>query len=106
MKKNSFTNGDLIVGLKGPGIEVGCLARVKEIKDLSEERFVVKYECIRRLRVVEYYGTGKSIFPAIDIEWLDDNDIEEATGEIYDNEYIQVKLLPTSSSFFCLSSVL
>jgi Lon protease-like protein len=75
MSDGAITIGDMEVGLKGPGIEVGCLARVVSIHEQAggnSKELVVKYECTRRFFVTEHDETA--LFSSTMVEWLDDTD--------------------------------
>lgn len=65
------SSDDVKVGLKGPGITVGCVCEVKQIEDLENNQIKVSYKCIRRIRVLDYC-VEKSLFPEVEFEWLDD----------------------------------
>ena len=90
MKEGSISIGDMDVGLKGPGIEVGCLAIVRDIQEVAgnAKELIVKYECTRRFFVTEYDKTA--LFSSTQVEWSDDNDIDEAavTGDVEYLKYI------------------
>uniref|UniRef100_A0A7S1HQL6 Lon N-terminal domain-containing protein n=1 Tax=Phaeocystis cordata TaxID=118079 RepID=A0A7S1HQL6_9EUKA len=64
------------VTMRGPGISVGCLAKVTKIEHLSGG-MKVSFKCVRRCNLVKYHGVERSIFPLVDVAWQDDTDLEE-----------------------------